>query len=194
MTPNEIVWIIFCLPFGVFLINGIFFTLVPNKFYKTSGILNSAAIGVSFLLTLFLVFRGLDVQLDHQSGSFQWMSSGVFEITMGVMLDQLTLVMISVVTGISFFIQIYSLAYMDHDEGYARYFTYMALFTASMLGLVFSKNLVQLFIFWELVGVTSYLLIGFWFTKQSAIKAAKKAFLMTRSGDFGLILAILFVS
>ena len=194
MTPNEIVWIIFCLPLGVFLINGIFFTLVPNKFYKTSGILNSAAIGVSFLLTLFLVFRGLDVQLDHQSGSFQWMSFGVFEITMGVMLDQLTLVMISVVTGISFFIQIYSLAYMDHDEGYARYFTYMALFTASMLGLVFSKNLVQLFIFWELVGVTSYLLIGFWFTKQSAIKAAKKAFLMTRIGDFGLILAILFVA
>jgi NADH-quinone oxidoreductase subunit L len=194
MTSNELVWLIFFFPLTAFIVNGIFFTLFSSRNYKLTGIINVITIGISFALSLILVFRGVDSTLDYQSGSFQWMSFGLFEITMGVMLDQLTIVMISVVTAISFLIQIYSISYMKHDEGYARYFTYMALFTTSMLGLVFSRNLIQLFIFWELVGAASYLLIGFWFTKQSAIKAAKKAFLMTRVGDFGLLIGILLLA
>ena len=194
MTSNELVWLVFFLPLVAFLVNGLLFTLFSSRFYKLTGIINVITIGISFALSLILVFRGTGPTLDYQSGSFQWMSFGLFEITMGVLLDQLTIIMISVVTAISFLIQIYSISYMEHDEGYARYFTYMALFTTSMLGLVFSRNLIQLFIFWELVGAASYLLIGFWFTKQSAIKAAKKAFLMTRVGDFGLIIGILLIA
>ena len=194
MTNNELVWIIFLLPLSSFLINGILITFTKFNTRAISGPLNVLTIGLSFLICLFILINGIGSNFDYQSGSFQWFSFGLFEITMGILLDPLTLIMITVVTGISFLIQIYSLAYMEHDEGYSRYFTYMALFTTSMLGLVFSKNLIQLFIFWELVGATSYLLIGFWFNKQSAIKAAKKAFLMTRIGDFGLIIGILLIA
>jgi len=194
MSSNEIVWLILIIPFIAFLINGIITLFTNFKNSPFSGYLNVASIGISLILSLYLVIIGLDKDFDYQTASFQWISFGLFEITMGILLDPLTLIMITVVTGISFLIQIYSLAYMEHDDGYSRYFTYMALFTTSMLGLVFSKNLIQMFIFWELVGATSYLLIGFWFKKQSAIKAAKKAFLMTRIGDFGLIIGILLIA
>ena len=101
--------------------------------------------------------------------------------------------MLVVVTFVSLLVQIYSISYMSHDTGYSRYFAYMSLFTASMIGLVIASNVVQLFIFWELVGLCSYLLIGFWFTKPSAASAAKKAFLVTRIGDFGFLIAILYL-
>ena len=194
MSNNEIVWLILILPLVAFFING-FITLFTNyKNSKFSGYLNVSSIGISFILSLYLAIVGLDKNFDYQSASFQWISFGIFEITMAIMLDELTLIMISVVTAISFLIQIYSLSYMEHDDGYSRYFSYMGLFTTSMLGLVTARNLIQLFIFWELVGATSYLLIGFWYKKQSAIKAAKKAFLMTRVGDFGLIAGILLLA
>ena len=194
MTNNEIVWLILILPFVAFLINGFIALFTNYKNSKFSGYLNVASIGISFILSLYLAIIGLDKNFDYQSASFQWISFGIFEITMAIMLDELTLIMISVVTAISFLIQIYSLSYMEHDDGYSRYFSYMGLFTTSMLGLVTARNLIQLFIFWELVGATSYLLIGFWYKKQSAIKAAKKAFLMTRVGDFGLIAGILLIA
>ena len=101
--------------------------------------------------------------------------------------------MLVVVTFVSLLVQVYSISYMSHDAGYSRYFAYMSLFTASMIGLVIASNVVQLFIFWELVGLCSYLLIGFWFTKPTAASAAKKAFLVTRIGDFGFLLAILYL-
>ena len=194
MTNNEIVWLILILPFVAFLINGFIALFTNYKNSKFSGYLNVASIWISFILSLYLAIIGLDKNFDYQSASFQWISFGIFEITMAIMLDELTLIMISVVTAISFLIQIYSLSYMEHDDGYSRYFSYMGLFTTSMLGLVTARNLIQLFIFWELVGATSYLLIGFWYKKQSAIKAAKKAFLMTRVGDFGLITGILLIA
>ncbi|GIR91516.1 MAG: hypothetical protein CM15mP91_2860 [Chloroflexota bacterium] len=194
MSNNEIVWLILLLPLVAFFVNGFITLFTSYKNSKFSGYLNVTAIGVSFILSLYLAIIGLDKNFDYQSASFQWISFGIFEITMAIMLDELTLIMISVVTAISFLIQIYSLSYMEHDDGYSRYFSYMGLFTTSMLGLVTARNLIQLFIFWELVGATSYLLIGFWYKKQSAIKAAKKAFLMTRVGDFGLIAGILLIA
>jgi len=194
MSNNEVVWVILIIPFIAFLINGFITLFTDFKNNKFSGYLNVSSIGISFILSIYLAIVGLDKNFDYQSASFQWISFGLFEITMAIMLDELTLIMISVVTAISFLIQLYSLSYMDHDDGYSRYFSYMGLFTTAMLGLVTARNLIQLFIFWELVGATSYLLIGFWYKKQSAIKAAKKAFLMTRIGDFGLIAGVLLIA
>ena len=101
--------------------------------------------------------------------------------------------MLVVVSGISFLVQIYSIGYMHDDKSFSKYFAYMALFTGSMLGLVVSRNILQLFIFWELVGVSSYLLIGFWHERSSAAAAAKKAFIMTRLGDFGFLFSIIYL-
>ena len=109
------------------------------------------------------------------------------------MLDGLTTIMLVVVSSVSLLVQIYSTGYMKNDGGYSRYFTYMSLFTASMIGLVLASNLIQMFVFWELVGASSYLLIGFWFNKPAAAAAAKKAFIVTRLGDFGFLLAILYL-
>ena len=101
--------------------------------------------------------------------------------------------MMVVITSVSLLVQIYGLSYMHGDKSLTRYYTYMSLFTASMLGLVLSKNIVQLFVFWELVGVSSYMLIGFWMNRPSAANAAKKAFIMTRFGDFGFLFGILYL-
>ncbi len=121
MTNNELVWIIFLLPLSSFLINGILITFTKFNTRTISGPLNVSTIGLSFLICLFILINGIGSNFDYQSGSFQWFSFGLFEITMGILLDPLTLIMITVVTGISFLIQIYSLAYMEHDEGYSRY-------------------------------------------------------------------------
>ena len=113
MTNNEIVWLILILPFVAFLINGLITLFTNYKNSKFSGYLNVASIGISFILSLYLAIIGLDKNFDYQSASFQWISFGIFEITMAIMLDELTLIMISVVTAISFLIQIYSLSYME---------------------------------------------------------------------------------
>jgi NAD(P)H-quinone oxidoreductase subunit 5 len=120
-----------------------------------------------------------------------WLQAGTFQLSVGTLLDNLSVMMLFVVTFISLLIQIYTHGYMRHDAGYAKFFGYLALFNFSMLSLVLSTNLFQMYIFWELVGVSSYLLIGFWFTRPSAAKAAVKAFLMNRVGDFGLLVGIL---
>jgi len=128
-----------------------------------------------------------------------WLAVGDLNIHLGLMVDSLTAVMLVVVTIVSLMVQIYSLGYMQHevpdnkpgDRGYHRYYAWMSLFTASMLGLVLSDNLLLVFVFWEMVGLCSYLLIGFWFHRPSAANAAKKAFIVTRLGDFGFLAAIL---
>jgi NADH-quinone oxidoreductase subunit L len=114
-------------------------------------------------------------------------------VTLGVRVDGLTAVMLCVVTTVSLLVQLYSTGYMDGDKGEGRYFAHMCLFTTSMLGLVLADNLFQIFIFWELVGLCSYLLIGFWYHKPSAAAAAKKAFIVTRIGDLGLLAALLLI-
>ena len=111
----------------------------------------------------------------------------------GLRFDPLSLMMLLVVTGVASAIHIYSCGYMNEDRGFSRYFACLSLFTFSMLGIVLANNFLQLFIFWELVGVSSYLLIGFWFEQPAAADAAKKAFITNRLGDFGFLLGILMV-
>ncbi len=125
--------------------------------------------------------------------SGNWLSIGDLKIDFGLKLDALSLMMMLVVTGVGGAIHIYSVGYMRGDSGYSRFFACLSLFTFSMLGIVLSNNFIEMFIFWELVGVSSYLLIGFWFEKPSAADAAKKAFFTNRLGDFGFLLGILMV-
>lgn len=123
--------------------------------------------------------------------NWQWLSVGKLHFSLGTLLDAPSVMMLFVVTFVSLLIQIYTHGYMAHDKGYAKFFGYLALFNFSMLSLVLSSNLFQIYIFWELVGLSSYLLIGFWFQKPSAAAAAIKAFLVNRLGDLGLLLGIL---
>ena len=125
--------------------------------------------------------------------SVNWLSIGGLQIDFGLKLDALSLMMLLIVTGVGGAIHIYSYGYMHEDPGFSRFFACMSLFTFSMLGIVLANNFLMMFIFWELVGVSSYLLIGFWFEKPSAGDAAKKAFITNRLGDFGFMLGILMV-
>ena len=192
MSFESIYWLILLIPLAGFLINGIFISLLFRQFEKISGFITVGTVFLSFVLSIVSLINFND-QGAQLIDSFDWLMIGDVGIKTGFLIDPLTSIMLIVVTGVSLMIQIYSIGYMASDEGYSRYFSFMALFTFSMLGLVLSKNLIHLFIFWELVGVSSYLLIGFWFKKSSAVIAAKKAFLMTRVGDFGLMVGILFI-
>ncbi len=124
---------------------------------------------------------------------YTWISSGSFKVSIGFLVDQLTVVMLIVVTSISALVHVYSVAYMKDDPGYYRFFAYLGLFTFSMLMLVLGNNFLQLFFGWEAVGLSSYLLIGFWYEKKSAADAGKKAFIVNRIGDFGFCLGIILV-
>ena len=123
-----------------------------------------------------------------------WLSVGTLSLDLGVLVDYLSAGMMVVVCVVSLLVQIYSIGYMRGENGYGRYFAYMSLFSGSMLGLVISNNLAQTYIFWELVGICSYLLIGFWYRRPAAAAAAKKAFVVTRFGDLGFLAGILVLS
>ncbi len=161
---------------------------------RYSGYLTIAAIFVAFALSLWALDGAIDA--DGARVGFdghKWVVVGGLDVHIGITLDGLSAIMLVVVTSVSLLVQAYSQEYMRGDEGYNRYFAFMSLFTASMLGLVLASNIVQLFVFWELVGLCSYLLIGFWFYKDSARRAATKAFLVTRVGDLGFLIAILII-
>src|ERR1039457_6047348 len=119
-----------------------------------------------------------------------WINAGLLHIDFGFVLDQLSLVMLLVVTGVGFLIHVYSVGYMNGDEGYARYFSYLNLFLFFMTVLVLAGNALVMFIGWEGVGLASYLLIGFYFQKKSAADAGKKAFIVNRIGDFGFLIGM----
>jgi len=121
----------------------------------------------------------------------EWASAGTFHLNMGYTIDHLTALMLVIVTTVAFLVMIYTDGYMAHDPGYVRFYAYLGLFSSSMLGLVVSPNLVQVYVFWELVGMCSYLLIGFWYDRKAAADACQKAFVTNRVGDFGLLLGIL---
>nr|WBN94386.1 NADH-plastoquinone oxidoreductase subunit 5 [Rhodiola sacra] len=149
-----------------------------------------------FLLSIVMVFSAdLSIQLINRSSIYQYISSWTinndFSLEFGYLIDPLTSIMSILITTIGVMVLIYSDNYMFHDQGYLRFFAYMSFFNASMLGLVTSSNLIQIYIFWELVGMCSYLLIGFWFTRPLAANACQKAFVTNRIGDFGLLLGIL---
>ena len=148
------------------------------------------------LSLLFSVIAFADVALGGNAVTVdvgRWISSGGFEAKWSLRFDTLTAVMLIVVTGVSSMVHIYSIGYMSHDNARARFMSYLSLFTFAMLMLVTADNLVQLFFGWEGVGVASYLLIGFWYKKESAHTAAMKAFVVNRVGDFGFALGILAV-
>jgi NADH-quinone oxidoreductase subunit L len=207
MNLEALPWIILFLP----LLAAVVITLFTLRCRTTSALLSIGAIVTGFVLTIvFIAANGWHPGTEapswvylHSAGApplvlpnesfVNWLSIGGLHIDFGLKLDALSLMMMLIVTGVGGAIHIYSFGYMSEDRGFSRFFACMSLFTFSMLGIVLANNFIQLFIFWELVGVSSYLLIGFWFEKPSAADAAKKAFLTNRLGDFGFLLGILVV-
>ncbi|SVD60697.1 uncharacterized protein METZ01_LOCUS413551, partial [marine metagenome] len=148
-------------------------------------------VGVSSILSM-MVYKHhiIDGAPDYNQAVYTWLSSGGIDFQIGFLIDPLSVTMMVVVSFVSWMIHIYTIGYMHDDPGYQRFFSYISLFTFAMLMLVMSNNFLQLFFGWEAVGLVSYLLIGFWFKKESAIFANLKAFLVNRVGDFGFLLGI----
>jgi NADH-quinone oxidoreductase subunit L len=188
MNLEALPWLILFLP----LLAAAVITLFTLRSRTTSALVSIGAIVTGFVLTVsFIAANGFHPAVTEISTN--WLSIGNLNIDFGLKLDALSLMMMLIVTGVGGAIHIYSFGYMSEDRGFSRFFACMSLFTFSMLGIVLANNFIQLFIFWELVGVSSYLLIGFWFEKPSAADAAKKAFITNRLGDFGFLLGILVV-
>jgi NADH-quinone oxidoreductase subunit L len=185
---TQYAWLIPVLPLLAFIV-----LLVLGKHSKMFGIyLSIIAIFASFVLSVFIFIERLgDKVSTYTWDAFNWIKIGTFEINLGFEITNLNALMLLVVTTVSLLVHIYSLGYMHDDERKSTFFSYIALFTFSMLGLVIAENIVQFFIFWELVGVCSFLLVGFWYFKPEAKAAAKKAFIVTRIGDLGLFIAII---
>src|SRR5437867_7155570 len=178
-------WLILLAP----LVSATAITLFTLRWKTSSSAISIAAVLVSFICSC-LIFAHRTVA----AAEFTWIGiSGVFHVPLGLTLDQLSRTMAVLVSGIGALIHIYSLGYMRNDEGKSRYFAALSLFMFAMLGIVFANNFVMLFIFWELVGFTSYVLIGHWFEGDAAANAANKAFITTRIGDFGFMLGILMI-
>jgi len=183
-------WIIPLLPLAGAAING----LLGKRFSK--ALVNTIALGTTaaafgYALYVTVRFLGLPAdQIPHIERYATWISAGTFFAEYGIYLDQLSLVMLLIVTGVGFLIHIYSIGYMEHEGGYYRYFAYLNLFMFFMLTLILANNYLLLFVGWEGVGLSSYLLIGFWFLKDSAADAGKKAFITNRVGDFGFLIAL----
>ena len=188
--PEAGVWAIYFAPLISFLV----IVAALRRSPLLAGRFTIAAVGVAWVLAMWAL--DTSIGLGGEPADFaphHWLSLFTLDVEFGLRLDGLSAVMIAVVTTISLIVQIYSTGYMAGDGGYARFFAFMSLFTMSMLGLVMASSLLQLFIHWELVGLTSYLLIGFWFHRPSAAAAAKKAFIVTRFGDFGFLLALVLI-
>jgi proton-translocating NADH-quinone oxidoreductase chain L len=188
--PEWAAWTILLLPVG----SCVLITLGLRRISKLAGYLTILAIALAFLLSLWAL-KAVNAHDGAVIGyaPHDWLSFPGFSFNLGIRMDGLTAVMLIVVTSVSTLVQIYSQGYMAGDPGYGRYYAYMSLFTASMLGLVLADSILLIFIFWELVGLSSFLLIGFWFHKPTAAAAAKKAFITTRVGDVGFMIGILIV-
>jgi NADH-quinone oxidoreductase subunit L len=187
MTDSLHLWLIPVLPLVGAAINGFF----GRRFSRQT--IASVALtfcGGSFLVALLVAARFSSLELPHTEFLAHWIRSGDFMVNFEFYLDQLTLVMLLVVTGVGLLIHIYSVGYMWEEGGFYRFFSYMNLFMFFMLTLVLAGNYLQMFIGWEGVGLASYLLIGFYFTRDSAANAGKKAFIVNRIGDFGFLIAL----
>nr|YP_009989771.1 NADH-plastoquinone oxidoreductase subunit 5 [Molineria capitulata]QNN00361.1 NADH-plastoquinone oxidoreductase subunit 5 [Molineria capitulata] len=186
-------WIIPFLPLPVTMLIGFGLLLIPTA---TKNIRRIWAFPNVLLLSIALVFSA-NLSIQQINGSFiyqylwSWTINNDFSLEFGYLIDPLTSIMSILITTVGIMVLIYSDNYMSHDQGYLRFFAYLSFFNSSMLGLVTSSNLIQIYIFWELVGMCSYLLIGFWFTRPVAASACQKAFVTNRIGDFGLLLGIL---
>ena len=193
MINEGAAWAIFFLPLASFVLISFFIRPFYNRYDRYSGYLTILAIGSAFALSLWALWSVWNHPGEFERDSHKWIAIGDLEINLGILMDPLTAILVVVVSGVSLAVQVYSQGYMRGDTGYSRYFAFMSLFTASMLGLVLARNIIQLYVFWELVGLSSYLLIGFWHNRPAAAAAAKKAFLVTRLGDVGFLLAILYL-
>jgi NADH-quinone oxidoreductase subunit L len=187
MLTHALPWLILFLP----LLASAMITLFTRRDRALSAGLSIGAVVAGFLLSL--VFIGVNHFGPLRESTLTWLEVGGFHVDFGLRLDPLSLLMMLIVTGVAGAIHIYSWGYMRDDPGFSRYFACLSLFTFSMLGIVLANNFIELFIFWELVGVSSYLLIGFWYEKPAAADAGKKALITNRLGDFGFLLGILTV-
>jgi NADH-quinone oxidoreductase subunit L len=187
-TSSLHLWLIPLLPFIGFLLNGLLGRHFPKVLVTTIALLFTAA-PLAMVTNIALHFSSLTTPyVEHLP--FPWMATPAFHADFGFLLDPLTLVMLLIVTGVGFLIHIYSVGYMAHEEGYWRYFAYLNLFMFFMLTLVLAENFLLMFVGWEGVGLASYLLIGFYYQRESAVEAGKKAFILNRIGDFGFLLAM----
>jgi NADH-quinone oxidoreductase subunit L len=185
------------IPLLIFLVLGIFYDKIKpsvSGYVGVLGMLVSFGLSIYTAYNYFLVNGQTDGVYQSISQKTVWMRfTETLHIDMGVLIDPISVMMLVVVSTISLMVQIYSRGYMKGDPGYTKFFAYLSLFTFSMFGLVLATNLFQIYIFWELVGVSSFLLIGYYYTKPSAVAAAKKAFIVTRFADFGFLIGILIV-
>ena len=192
-SAAQIAWLIPLLPLIGAAITGlglISFNRTINRLRKPVAWLLISCVGAAAVLSYAVLAQQL-AGAPPTEVLFNWASAGSFNLQMGFRVDPLAAVMLALVTTIALLVMVYSDGYMAHDKGYVRFFTYLALFSSSMLGLVISPNLLEIYVFWELVGMCSYLLVGFWYDRDGAANAAQKAFVTNRVGDFGLLLGIL---
>jgi NAD(P)H-quinone oxidoreductase subunit 5 len=186
-------WLIPVLPLLGAMIVGIgliSFNKATNALRQLNSIFIVSLIGTAMVLS-FAIFWSQFQGHPPYTQMIEWASAGDFHLSMGFTVDHLTSLMLVIVTTVAFLVMIYTDGYMAHDPSYVRFYAYLSLFSSSMLGLVVSPNLVQVYVFWELVGMCSYLLIGFWYDRKAAADACQKAFVTNRVGDFGLLLGIL---
>ncbi|MEQ8425156.1 MAG: NADH-quinone oxidoreductase subunit L [Cyclobacteriaceae bacterium] len=187
------IWIVL-LPFLAFVINGLGSGRLPGKI---SGWIATVAIGVSTFLSYQTAIQYFSSGSREKIIALKttWLRfNDTLQIDMGILLDPISVMMLVVITTVSLMVFLYSQGYMKNESGYDRYFAFLSLFSFSMLGLVVATNLFQMYMFWELVGVSSYLLIGFYYDKPSAVAASKKAFIVTRFADLGFLIGILIIS
>lgn len=184
---SQTAWLIPLFPLAAFLV----LTALGRSYRRAGVIIGSLGSFGAFVLSMLIMIDRLGTNEVDYNYSFDWIAIGDYTLKIGFEVTNLTALMLVAVTLVSFLVNVYSAGYMKNDERITVFFGYVALFTFSMLGLVLSDNLLSLYIFWELVGVCSFLLIGFWFTLPKARAAAKKAFIVTRIGDVGLLIAIM---
>jgi NADH-quinone oxidoreductase subunit L len=194
----QLIWLTVFLPLAGFLINGIFGSRIKNE--KVIGAIGSGMIGISFLVVLGAFFQTLALPEENRQTIvtlFHWIGVGNLNVNIAYQVDQLSLVMALIVTGVGFVIHVYSIGYMHGDKSFWRFFAYLNLFIFAMMNLILGDNFVLLFLGWEGVGLCSYLLIGFWydrkFEKSTTSDAAKKAFIVNRIGDFGFLLGMFLI-
>jgi len=192
------IWIL-ALPFFMFLLLGLWGHKLKAQL---SGLLGTAGLGIITLLSYITAYKyfftseKVDETFQKITAlNFTWLQfTDKLHIDMGILLDPISVMMLVVITTVSFMVHIYSLGYMKGEKGFERFFSFLSLFSFSMLGLVLATNIFQMYIFWELVGVSSFLLIGFYYQKPSAVRASKKAFIVTRFADLGFLIGILILS
>jgi NADH-quinone oxidoreductase subunit L len=184
---TAVAWLIPLLPLLGFIINGLGF---PKLNKKVAAIIGCGSVLASFAIVCSLFLQSLQTPLHHRIDLYTWIAAGNYTVSFALLIDNLTVIMMMIVTGVGFLIHVYSIGYMKEDEGFGKFFAYLNLFIFFMLLLVMGASFVIMFIGWEGVGLCSYLLIGFWWKNREYSAAANKAFIMNRIGDLGFILAI----